>query len=134
MNTTNNITKKEESEEEQEDVEWQQLQSIVYEVWHKKWKQTLKNAVNNARTTGNGEVAEDNIPPLITSPQEDINSFAERSVLWRDKGKLIDRRREPTKKSASPMPILGILLTTWPWGPWHHHNWVEVPSTRNHTA
>lgn len=43
----------------------------------------VKNTVHNARLAGSEETNDDNIPPLIESPQEDIRAFAERSELWK---------------------------------------------------
>ena len=96
-----------ESEEEQDkNCEWQQLQAIVNEVWHNKWKKVVKNTITNARTMGDGE---DEIPPLIKRPQEDIRAYAERSGLLKAKKLTIGRPRVPTTKSVNPMPTSGTL-------------------------
>ena len=96
-----------ESEEEQdENCEWLQLQAIVNEVWHNKWKKVVKSTITSARIMEDGE---DGIPPLIKRPQEDIRAYAERSGLLKAKKLGIGRPRGPTTKSVNPMPTAGML-------------------------
>ena len=68
-------------------------------------KEPLKS--NNAGTGTNNEAVEDNIPPVLKRPQEDIRAYAERSGLL--KALKTDRPRDPTKKSVNPMPSFGTL-------------------------
>ena len=99
----------EESEEELEDDRWQQLQSVVNEVCHSKWKQAARNTIGNARAATQAKEQEDDIPPLIKRPQEDVRAYAERTGLWKHSGDFIGRRRGPTSKSEPPIPTAGIL-------------------------
>ena len=118
----------EESEEENEDVEWAKLQCVINEVWHNKWRHTVNNVPNkdeNRRVkctvnepTGPPAAAarvparvngEDNIPPLVPLPKTDIYDYAREKGLIRSKDEKPKRRRGTTVRSTGQAPITCIL-------------------------
>ena len=72
-----------ESDEEHTDYDdWSQLQSVVNQVWHDKWKQAVKNSI---KINGGME-------------SKAINGIVEKRGRW-----------GPTGESENPKPTLGIL-------------------------
>lgn len=104
----------EEEEESDEDQgsydEWSQLQSVVNQVWHSKWKQVAKNSFKIKGNLDSGINGGDGaMPPLIPLPQTSIKEYAVQKGLLKRKVITEHGRRGPTRESEIPIPIWGIL-------------------------
>ena len=103
----------EESEEQNEDVEWAKLQCVVNEVWHNKWRHTVNNILNknegHIEKSIQEEPDEDNIPPLVPLPQADIYKYAKETGLISCPSKHPKGPRGPTAGSTGPAPITCII-------------------------